>query len=239
MKMKTRYYDSYSNLVSCVQNRYNDYIKKTDFFAISVVAKYDVMCGFLNSLIKSTDYFLCNVTFEDSDLSGYDDAWICTINEKGEVWVQEALYTNPDRYLFTDSEVLYVHGDVNHKFVQRNSSCDRKIIIFELPEDYFEDEYDENDYCDYLDCEDCSCCKNTSTSKIKTENIKETGKEEKDREKKLKSEESVHLSKDEDGNIHGFFASRSDGNNYFGYSFYMSDEIDEKMINKLLDKFGF
>ena len=49
----------------------------------------------------------------------------------------------------------------------------------------------------------------------------------------------LHTSEDEDGNAHGFTASRSDGDSYMSYSYYSSDELSHEDIQKILKAFGF
>lgn len=49
----------------------------------------------------------------------------------------------------------------------------------------------------------------------------------------------LHTSEDEDGNTHGFTASRSDGDSYVSYSYYSSDELSHEDIQKMLKAFGF
>lgn len=49
----------------------------------------------------------------------------------------------------------------------------------------------------------------------------------------------LHTSEDEDGNTHGFTASRSDGDSYMSYSYYSSDELSHEDIQKMLKAFGF
>ena len=49
----------------------------------------------------------------------------------------------------------------------------------------------------------------------------------------------LHTSEDEDGNAHGFTASRSDGDSYMSYSYYSSDELSHEDIQKMLKAFGF
>ena len=49
----------------------------------------------------------------------------------------------------------------------------------------------------------------------------------------------LHTSEDEDGNTHGFTASRSDGESYMSYSYYSSDELSHEDIQKMLKAFGF
>ena len=49
----------------------------------------------------------------------------------------------------------------------------------------------------------------------------------------------LHTSEDEDGNAHGFTASRSDGGSYMSYSYYSSDKLSHEDIQKMLKAFGF
>lgn len=49
----------------------------------------------------------------------------------------------------------------------------------------------------------------------------------------------LNISEDEDGNTHGFTASRSDGDSYMSYSYYSSDELSHEDIQKMLKAFGF
>lgn len=52
-------------------------------------------------------------------------------------------------------------------------------------------------------------------------------------------ESYLHTSEDENGNAHGFTASRSDGDSYMSYSYYSSDELSHEDIQKMLKAFGF
>lgn len=49
----------------------------------------------------------------------------------------------------------------------------------------------------------------------------------------------LNTSEDEDGNTHGFTASRSDGDSYMSYSYYSRDELSHEDIQKMLKAFGF
>lgn len=49
----------------------------------------------------------------------------------------------------------------------------------------------------------------------------------------------LHTSVDEDGNAHGFTASKSDGDSYMSYSYYSNDELSHEDIQKILKAFGF
>ena len=48
----------------------------------------------------------------------------------------------------------------------------------------------------------------------------------------------LHTSEDEDGNTHGFTASRADGDSYMSYSYYSSDELSHEDIQKMLKACG-
>lgn len=49
----------------------------------------------------------------------------------------------------------------------------------------------------------------------------------------------LHTSENEDGNTHGFTASRSDGDSYMSYSYYSSNKLSHEDIQKMLKAFGF
>ena len=55
----------------------------------------------------------------------------------------------------------------------------------------------------------------------------------------LHNETYLNMSEDENGNTHGFTVSKSDGDSYMSYSFYSSDELTDKDIEKMLNAFGF
>lgn len=46
-------------------------------------------------------------------------------------------------------------------------------------------------------------------------------------------------SKDDDGNVHGFTASKSDGDSYLSYSYYSTNELKDDDIRSMLNAFGF
>ena len=91
-------------------------------------------------------------------------------------------------------------------------NCNSKLIhkIIDANEIY-EVEIGEYDDCDG-NCENCHCNENESY---------------------------VNVSEDEDGNQHGFTASRSDGDSHMSYSFYTTEDLSEDDIHKMLKAFGF
>ena len=90
-------------------------------------------------------------------------------------------------------------------------NCNSKIIPkIEAGEVYEVEIGNEYDDCD-SDCKNCNC----------------------------HDETYLHTSEDEDGNTHGFTASKSDGDSYMSYSYYSSDELSHEDIQKMLKAFGF
>lgn len=109
-----------------------------------------------------------------------------------------------------------VKRDMEYIFVEADvvyifDDCNSKIIPkIESNEVYEVEIGNEYDDCDG-DCENCNC----------------------------HDETYLHTSEDEDGNTHGFTASRSDGDSYMSYSYYSSDELSPEDIQKILKAFGF
>lgn len=109
-----------------------------------------------------------------------------------------------------------VRRDKRYIFIEADvvyifGDCNSKIIPkIESDEVYEVGIGEDYDDCDG-DCENCNC----------------------------HNETYLHTSEDEDGNTHGFTASRSDGDSYMSYSFYSSDELSHEDIQKMLKVFGF
>lgn len=109
-----------------------------------------------------------------------------------------------------------VRRDKGYIFIEADvvyifGDCNSKIIPkIESDEVYEVGIGEDYDDCDG-DCENCDCHNDTY----------------------------LHTSEDEDGNTHGFTASRSDGDSYMSYSFYSSDELSHEDIQKMLKAFGF
>lgn len=95
-------------------------------------------------------------------------------------------------------------------------NCNSKVMSnIHGEENVFEVYIDENDCEDNCDCdEDCENCD-------------------------CHNETYLHTSEGEDGNTHGFTASRSDGESYMSYSYYSSDKLSHEDIQKMLKAFGF
>lgn len=135
-------------------------------------------------------------------------------------------FVNPEWDSYDDAFVISLLDDeiwcepVKRKdsyiFVEANvvyifDDCNSKIIPKIESDEVYEVEID-NEYDDCNgDCENCNC----------------------------HNETYLHTSEDEDGNVHGFTASKSDGDSYMSYSYYSSDELSHEDIQKMLKAFGF
>lgn len=95
-------------------------------------------------------------------------------------------------------------------YIDMDGDISQDIINYCVNEDKEVILFGQEDDCDG-DCENCNC----------------------------HDETYLHTSEDENGNAHGFTASRSDGDSYMSYSYYSSDELSHEDIQKMLKAFGF
>lgn len=95
-------------------------------------------------------------------------------------------------------------------YIDMDGDISQDIIDYCVNEDKEVILFGQEDDCD-SDCENCCC----------------------------HDENYLHTSEAEDGNTHGFTASKSDGNFYMSYSYYSSDELSHEDIQKMLKAFGF
>ena len=95
-------------------------------------------------------------------------------------------------------------------YIDMDGDIEQNIIDYCVNEDKEVILFGQEDDCDG-DCKNCNC----------------------------HDETYLRTSEDEDGNTHGFTASRSDGDSYMSYSYYSSDELRHEDIQKMLKAFGF
>ena len=95
-------------------------------------------------------------------------------------------------------------------YIDMDGDIEQNIIDYCVNENKEVILFGQEDDCDG-DCENCNC----------------------------HDETYLHTSEDEDGNTHGFTASKSDGDSYMSYSYYSSDELSHEDIQKMLKAFGF
>lgn len=151
---------------------------------------------------------------EDID---FENIYLESPDEKGyadefciELWCNDDVINFSCSPLKVDGKYENPCGDETYLF----SNCSSKIIpLCEGSKVYFvsiEDEYDYDEKCSkYCSC-GCSC-----------------------------DDSCVEYSKTDDGELHGFTASKSTDNGYHSYSFYTSDSLSKGDIRDILKEFGF
>lgn len=126
-----------------------------DFIGVSIVAHYPVMIDLVNDLIKHTSFTLENIELYDSEVDGYCDEYILTLDCDRKIWVQKALIPknkyNDGGYVLCDEDLILVHEDVNSKFLIRNSEAN--IVVFSVENDGEEDNAEENTEDDEIGCD--------------------------------------------------------------------------------------
>lgn len=141
-------------LESYIVQNYECFKEIDDFCGISIVAHYPVMIDLVNDLLKNTSFTLENINLYNSEVDGYCDEYIITLNYDGKIWVQKALIPkneyNDSGYVFCEEDLILVHEDVNSKFLQRNSK--KNIVVFSVENNKEEDNVEENTEDDEIGC---------------------------------------------------------------------------------------
>lgn len=132
-------------------------------------------------------------------------------------------YMNIDEYLLSVDddgyitcvpiEDLCVLDNTDIFYIDMDGDIKQDIIDYCVNDDKEVILFGQKDDCDG-DCENCSCVSDVGDT-------------------------YVHLSDGDDGNTHGFTASKSDGNSYVSYSYYTSEELSQNDIQSMLKAFGF
>lgn len=136
--LKTKYFKDVAEFVYSVLDQYETYKENTteeDFLGVSVVTPYEVLINVLNYIVKNTSFEMKNIHLEDGECADYYDEWILTINPEGQIWTQVAKYESG--YIFTEDNIVFVHGDVNSAFVKKNEK--ENLVAFEIGDNGAED----------------------------------------------------------------------------------------------------
>ena len=167
----------------------------------------------------------------DLELDGEDTEYMISVDDDGYMVVQPIEYYD-DKY-FKDIEYAFVDMDgcVDQMTIDNLLDRDVEIVLFGY-EDDMSDEFD-SDFSDGI-CIDCCDCVDEDCPRKCVVGCKDDEKTD-----KAKKDEHVEYSKDKDGDLHGFTASKSDGNSYYSYSVYTSDKLSVRDIQSLLQEAGF
>ena len=185
---------------------------KSESEYIAIYAKRELINNLFTDLICE-DFTLgyANIDMIDDKLE--DRVYVMLIRGDGVVSIEPAYSDKKDIMTHDAKSAIIYMDECDQDIIDYCVESDKNVILFDFDVDEFFDE-DECDCCG-CDLDECVC---------RGEN---------------KSERYIEYSKDEDGNMHGFTASKSDGNSYFGYSFYTSDKLDMNDIRGLLKDMGF
>lgn len=129
--LKTKHFKDVAEFVYSVLDQYETYKIDTideDFVGVSIVAPYKVLISVLNYIVKNTSFEMKNIHLEDGECADYYDEWILTIDPEGKIWIQVAKHKTG--YIFTEDNIVFVHGDVNSAFVKKNEK--ENLVAFEI-----------------------------------------------------------------------------------------------------------
>lgn len=146
----------------------------------------------------------------------FDDVSVKEVNLVDDMNTDEYLLSVDDDGWVTcvPIEEYVVLDNTDIFYIDMDGDIDQDIIDYCVNEDKKVILFGQkDDDCDG-DCENCTCMSDTDNT-------------------------YVHLSDGDDGNTHGFTASKSDGDSYVSYSYYTSDELSHDDIQNMLKTFGF
>ena len=167
----------------------------------------------------------------DLELDSEDAEYMISVDDDGYMVVQPVEYYD-DKY-FKDIEYAFVDMDgcVDQMTIDDLLDRDIEIVLFGY-EDDMSDEF-EYDFSDGICIDCCDCVDEDCPTKCKV------GCNDDAKDNKTDKEEHVEYSKDKDGDLHGFTASKYDGNSHYSYSVYTSDKLSVRDIQSLLQEVGF
>lgn len=207
--------------LDCILNEDND-----EYSGVSIIAEYEDAKMILAEII-SLGYDIGSIEIEEPELSCYCDAFIITLCDER---VDCEKMKREHGYLTDESAVTFLFDDCNCKIIE-NIEAD---LIFEtsINKNYARRDYMDEILCDLakvnknIICDD-ECCEERECPIHPTK----CGES--------KNDKAVHVMKDLEDDMHGFQASRSDGNGYVGFSYYTTEKLNDSKVNELLKRFGF
>lgn len=213
--MKRMLFENIEDLIDETLEIFDLNEESEDFCGVSIVAHYNIIVDVLNYLVKNTSFEIYDISLAPSEVNGYYDEYILSLDPNGMIWCEEAKYE--DRYLETEKEVIFVHSDVNSKFVVRNKGND-------MVEFCFDDEFECNGEC--LDCiRECSvdefiCDGDCDNCELEP------------------SDSELTAIVDKEDNLHGFTYSSSSDDSYRSVSYYSTENLDNDRLKELFRIFG-
>ena len=188
------------------------YFENYEELAINIADKYDEVKNSedLNSIDIVAKYEGAKEIIRELIAIGYGIAFINISDSEWDGYEDEFIISLYDNEIWCEKAKRDGRYITSEaKVVYLFGNCNSKIVPLINSDEIYEIEVG-NDDCD---CENCNCMNSDNSY--------------------------VHLSDDNDGNTHGFTASKSDGDSYVSYSYYTSDNLSQDDIQKMLKAFGF
>lgn len=180
-----------------------------------IIAKYEEASAIVKELLQyeETSAYYLEIW---NDWDGYDKEFMITVDSSLAI-LCEPLYQDGD-YLSYDSDKVFIMDGCSQKSV---ADCEDDIVTVVM-------------YSDSVDGYDKLTINGKPTTKEEFDAYVEKIKK---NDSKCKCDKCLEYSKDDDGDIHGFTASKSDGDGYVCYSFYTSENLMKNDIEDILKLF--
>lgn len=209
--MRRLRFEDYEEFACYVSDEF-DFLHNNDdeSYDVSIIAKYDEARYIIKELM-CLGYDLHSIDIHDAEWDGYKDEFIVSL---AYIDGEDEIWCEPMKrdtgYLDDESKIIYIFDNCNKDVI--------KHCFGSLFEVYVGDKDDDEDEVDFSD-DFCCGCPGCNDKRVMNDSVK--------------------YDKDEDGKVHGFTVSHSDGKSYTSYSVYTDDEMSKDEIKELLKEFSF
>lgn len=209
--MKRLTYVFLDEFVEDVINSVENAHRFNEFASVAVYGHFDLIKEVLEELIRCGASISTEIELEDCEVSAYDKEFVLHLNKYDDDG--DELSVNVEK-IWDDESKLYLYDEADVAYVHED--CSSKLLRH--IETDVKCEFGFEDECDDEDMDECNCCAECCNDK---------------------PEKYVEFCKDDDGNLHGFTASKSDGGSYVSYSYYGSRNLSKAEIQSLMQEAGF
>lgn len=177
---------------------------------VALIANKELVSSAMSRLLIQDETSVKKIDMELEDVE-----YMISVNDDGDIVVQPIEFYDDEYFIEIEYAYVDMDGYVEQMTIDNLINRDVTVVLFGIDEDDVSDNEEYEPSCQRCDAYQCLHRKNRN------------------------SENHVEYSKDEDGNMHGFTASRSDGNSYYSYSVYTTNNLSQKDIQALLQEVGF
>ena len=210
--MKRLTYVFLDEFVEDVINSVENAHRFNEFASVAVYGHFDLIKEVLVELIRCGASISTEIELEDSVVSAYDKEFVLHLNKYDD---DDELSVNVEK-IWDDESKLYLYDGADVAYVHED--CSSKLLRHIETDVKCEFGFEDEDECDDEDMDECNCCAECCNDK---------------------PEKYVEFCKDDDGNLHGFTASKSDDGSYMSYSYYGSRNLSMDDIRELMQEAGF